>query len=119
MNMEEKKILDEFKCPHCKSLNTKDSAEKVLVTKYDSALKETVRIIKSIPVLIVYTYKSKRYQKEPDKNDKELIEKIEDLDFSNLWIPIYRMPEGDESRRNDKAGITHIHQFYTKRNNFG
>ena len=26
------------------------------------------------------------------------------------------MPEGDESRRNDDAGMTHIHQFYTKRN---
>jgi len=26
------------------------------------------------------------------------------------------MPEGDESRRNDPAGITHVHHFYTKRN---
>jgi tRNA G10 N-methylase Trm11 len=26
------------------------------------------------------------------------------------------MPEGDESRRNDRTGITHVHHFYTKRN---
>ncbi|HIH77324.1 MAG TPA: hypothetical protein HA341_00085 [Halobacteria archaeon] len=26
------------------------------------------------------------------------------------------MPPGDESRRNDKIGITHVHQFYTTRN---
>ncbi|WP_218185226.1 DNA methyltransferase [Methanogenium cariaci] len=26
------------------------------------------------------------------------------------------MPNGDESRRNDKYGITHVHHFYTKRN---
>ena len=26
------------------------------------------------------------------------------------------MPKGDESRRNDKFGITHVHHFYTKRN---
>ena len=25
------------------------------------------------------------------------------------------MPEGGETRRNDKFGITHIHHFYTKR----
>jgi DNA-directed RNA polymerase subunit RPC12/RpoP len=116
MDMKQQKVLDEFKCPHCKSVNTKDSADKVIVTKYDSALKETIRTIKSIPVLIVYTYKDKRYQKAPDNYDFELISKIENSDFNGFWVPSYRMPEGDESRRNDKSGITHIHHFYTKRN---
>jgi DNA modification methylase len=116
MDMKQQKVLDEFNCPHCKSVNTKDNADKVIVTKYDNALKETIRIIKSIPVLIVYTYKGKRYQKAPDNYDFELILKIENSDFNGLWVPSYRMPEGDESRRNDKAGITHIHHFYTKRN---
>jgi len=32
------------------------------------------------------------------------------------WYPTDRMPEGEESRRNDKLGITHVHHFYTKRN---
>ena len=32
------------------------------------------------------------------------------------WVPVERMPEGGESRRNDKYGMTHIHQFMTKRN---
>src|SRR5690606_28937534 len=27
-----------------------------------------------------------------------------------------RMPEGEESRRNDDIGLTHVHHFYTKRN---
>lgn len=26
------------------------------------------------------------------------------------------MPEGDEARRNDGFGVTHVHHFYTKRN---
>ncbi len=116
MNMKQQKVLDEFKCPHCNSLNTKDSADRVLITKYDSALNATIRTLKSTPVLIVYTYKGKRYQKKPDKFDLDLISNIENSDFQGLWVPTYRMPEGDESRRNDKAGITHIHQFYTKRN---
>ncbi len=118
MNFEGKKIEDEFICPHCKAKNSKDSSDKVLITKHDSLLKETIRKVKSVPVLIVYTCKDKRFQKAPDKIDLDLIEKIDNTDFNNLWAPVYRMPEGDESRRNDKVGITHIHQFYTKRNLF-
>jgi DNA modification methylase/DNA-directed RNA polymerase subunit RPC12/RpoP len=118
MNFEEKKIDDEFKCQHCKSINAKDSSDRVLITKYDNALKETIRTIKSVPVLIVYTYQNKRYQKVPDSFDIALVEKIENSDFKGHWVPAYRMPKGDESRRNDKVGITHIHQFYTKRNLF-
>jgi DNA modification methylase len=116
MNFDEKKITDDFVCPHCTKINTKDTSEKILITKYDKALNETIKIVKSVPVLIVYTYKGKRYQKSPDKFDIDLIKRIEDLEFSDKWVPVYRMPLGDESRRNDRAGITHIHQFYTKRN---
>ena len=118
MNFDLKKVIDEFNCPHCKSINKKNSSDRVLITKYDHTLKDTIRIIKSVPVLIVYTYKGKRFQKIPDDFDKKLVAKIENNDFNGLWSPVYRMPEGDESRRNDKAGITHIHQFYTKRNLF-
>src|SRR5699024_6146936 len=35
---------------------------------------------------------------------------------SSPWYPINRMPEGDEARRNDKLGFTHVHHFFTKRN---
>ncbi|MDK2794348.1 MAG: hypothetical protein PWP75_977, partial [Caldanaerobacter sp.] len=45
----------------------------------------------------------------------ELIQKIEEMDIP-YWYPTDRMPEGEESRRNDKIGITHVHHFYTKRN---
>ena len=118
MDMEQQKVLDEFCCPNCKSINTKDSANRILITKHDNVLNETVRVLKSIPAFIVYTCKGKRFQKPPDTFDNDLVSKIESFDFQGIWVPNYRMPEGDESRRNDKAGIKHIHQFYTKRNLF-
>ncbi len=37
-------------------------------------------------------------------------------DGRQLWYPTDRMPEGDESRRNDKIGMTHINHYYTVRN---
>ncbi|NPD45117.1 DNA methyltransferase [Lentimicrobium sp. S6] len=116
MNFDSKKVIDDFECPVCNSINNKKSSERVYETIYDKALEQTINRIKTVPVLIVYTYQNKRFQKTPDENDQKLIRKIENSGFNNKWVPTYRMPEGDESRRNDNSGITHIHHFYTKRN---
>ena len=52
---------------------------------------------------------------EEPKDDLELIEKI-DRQAISYWHPIDRMPAGDEARRNDPIGVTHIHHFFTQRN---
>jgi hypothetical protein len=39
-----------------------------------------------------------------------------DKDKMAFWFPTERMPAGEESRRNDDIGITHVHHFYTTRN---
>ncbi|NDA62754.1 MAG: DNA methylase [Chitinophagia bacterium] len=116
MDFEQKKVQDEFKCTHCNSLNDKKKSERLHQTIHDKALNQTISVIKSVPVLIVYTYQNKRFQKTPDITDLELVKRIEEAELNEIWVPTYRMPEGDESRRNDSSGITHIHQFYTKRN---
>ena len=109
------KVLKEFSCPHCQAMNTKRKAEKAWETKFDFALKETIRQIKTVPVQINYSVGTKKYGKSPDKEDLALMEKIHNMEIP-YWFPKDRMPEGDESRRNDRSGITHVHQFYTKRN---
>jgi len=115
------KVNDSFPCPNCKAELTKRTIERAWITKYDPYIKETIKQSKQTPVLINYTVpvsgKQKRFEKEPDQWDLDLIEKIEKTPIP-YWFPTYRMPEGDESRRNDKLGITHVHQFYTKRNLF-
>lgn len=115
VNQKEGKVKDEFACPHCSVLLNKRSVERAWVTKFDKDINETIRQAKQVPVLINYSARGKRYEKEPDGFDLELIEKIENMDIP-YWYPTDRMPEGDESRRNDKYGITHVHHFYTKRN---
>lgn len=47
--------------------------------------------------------------------DSTLLEQISLLSIDD-WVPVVRMPEGEESRRNDKFGITHVHHFFTRRN---
>lgn len=109
------KVNDEFSCPSCGTNQTKRSVEKVWKTTFDTALNAYVRQVKSVPVYINYTTDGKRFEKKADKVDLALVEKIEELTVP-YWFPVDRMPEGDESRRNDASGITNVHQFYTKRN---
>ena len=110
----EGKVLDQFSCPHCTALHTKKSVDKTWISRYDTALGEMVRQTKTMPVLINYTAGTKRFNKKPTAFDLDLIQKIDNTE-GGVWFPTDRMPEGDESRRNDRTGITHVHQFYTKR----
>jgi len=109
------KVHKEFLCPHCGARLTKRNMDRAWVTKYDKVIGQTIRQAKQVPVLINYSIGKKRYEKTPDAFDLVLIEKIERLDIP-CWFPTDRMPEGEESRRNDDIGLTHVHHFYTKRN---
>lgn len=115
VDKESGKVLDEFECPHCGASLSKGKMERAWRTYYDKAIGETVRQAKQVPVWINYTAMGRRYEKKPDAYDLELIDRIEGMDIP-YWYPTDRMPEGDESRRNDRIGITHVHHFYTKRN---
>lgn len=115
VDKENGEVLDSFNCPFCNALLKKTILERATVTVYDRALKEYIVQAKQVPVLINYSVNGRRFEKKPDKFDLELLQKIEEMDIP-YWYPTDRMPEGDESRRNDKYGITHVHHFYTKRN---
>ena len=114
VNRKEATVKDEFPCPNCKSHLTKRKMERAWVTILDRAINKTIRQAKQVPVLINYTANGKRAEKEPDKGDIALINKIENSDFP-YWFPNSRMMEGGETRRNDSVGITHVHHFYHKR----
>jgi hypothetical protein len=115
VNKEEGKVMDEFPCPGCSSLLTKRRMERAWITRFDDAIGETIRQAKQVPVLINYTVGKKRHEKEPDAFDRALLGMIDSLKIP-YWYPTDRLPEGQETRRNDSIGITHVHHFYTKRN---
>lgn len=119
VDKEKGEVKEEFNCPHCDASVTKRSLDRAWRTVLDDAIGETIRRAKQVPVLINYTVKdgnrNKRFDKKPDDTDFALIRKIEESKIP-YWYPTNRMPDGDESRRNDDIGITHVHHFYTKRN---
>jgi len=106
----------EFNCPNCNALLSKSKISKIWSTKYDKIINDVVTQINYNPVLINYTYNGKRYTKEIDSYDLDLISKIENLEI-NYWIPTYKLPHGYNLSQPIKSnGITHIHHFYTQRN---
>ena len=109
------KVQDVYSCPHCNAEITKRQSQRATNTFFDAAIGEEITQAKQVPVLINYTVGKKRYEKAPEEFDLELIKTIESAAIP-YWFPTDRMPEGDESRRNDKIGITHVHHFFTKRN---
>lgn len=115
VDKENGQVREEFACPHCDKIQTKRGLGKAMVTVYDQALNVAIRQAKTVPVLINYRAAEKRFEKKPDAQDLELIKKIEATEMP-YWFPVDRMPEGDEARRNDAAGVTHVHHFFTKRN---
>lgn len=111
----EHKLKDDFCCPYCRASYNKKNIDYVVETGYDDILNRTMPIVKTIPVLIAYTYNKKRFEKSVEGYDLDVARKINLYKFKN-YVPNQRMPEGGETRRNDKIGITHVHQFYARRN---
>ena len=114
----DKQFIDskDIVCNNCKHINSRKSLSRKFESYYDKSIDQVVKLAVSVPVLIEYHVGKKRFKKVPDSNDLELFEKISSLDETNFEFPHNRMMEGQESRRNDKLGIKHSHQYYTKRN---
>ncbi|GAA0615068.1 DNA methyltransferase [Virgibacillus siamensis] len=110
------KALDEFFCPTCSSIVTKRKLEKKWETELDVSTLKPFKKVKQVPVLISYTYKKKRYQKNPDENDLEILKKIED-ELMDFQYPNNLLPDGfNTNQPGISHGINRIHHFYTKRN---
>lgn len=116
VDKEQGKVRDEFLCPSCGVQLTKKKLERAWVTAYDDAIHETVRHAKQVPVLINYSIGKRREDKIPDAFDWALLNVINSQPIP-YWFPTDRMPEGYNTKQpKESHGITHVHQFYTKRN---
>lgn len=116
VDFNKREIKETFLCPSCGSSLEKKDCDRAMDVYFDESLQETRSIAKIAPILINYTYGGTKYNKKPDEYDFKNIEKIDSM-TSSYWYANDRMCVGTESRRNDKFGITNVHDFCTKRNN--
>ncbi|KAF0228154.1 MAG: DNA methylase N-4/N-6 domain-containing [Beijerinckiaceae bacterium] len=115
VDTKQKKVLDEFHCPHCSFQISKNSMERAYSSEYDTAISQNVRSAKQVPVMINYSSGSARFEKKPDAHDLEIIAELQKIRIPFAY-PADRMMEGRESRRNDPIGMTHTHHYFTHRN---
>src|SRR5680860_1034725 len=115
VDKEKGNIKEAFPCPHCAASLTKRNMERAWENTFDSAIKETIRQSKQVPVLINYTYNKQRIEKQPDQDDLQLIDRIRHTE-TEYWFPTDEIPQGDKTGEPLRIGITNAHHFYTKRN---
>jgi DNA modification methylase len=115
VDIENGKVNASFPCSHCSASLTKKSLQKKKQQIFDPYLGKVIEQSTQVPVRINYKVGAKRFEKLPDAVDIALINNTENL-RSEEWMPQFRMMNGGETRRNDPAGITHVHHFYTGRN---
>lgn len=111
------KIKDNFNCNQCNLILNKKILKTSFTTIYDTSIDSVVRQVKQKPVVINYEYNGKKYQKEPDDYDLELLNKIDQMPLTN-WHPSNLIPLGDKTNEPISLGLTHINHLYFKRNLF-
>ena len=114
IDSENETMKDSFPCPHCGTTCSKKNMEKAWETHYDSLLGKTVTQNKKVPVRINYTLGNKRGEKELETFDIDLLQNINGVIISDLSTTALK--DGYNTSQPIKSnGVTHIHQFYTKR----
>lgn len=117
LDLETKRVRDEFPCPGCGAKVGKRGLEKLQVSRYDRTLGKTVSAPKRVPVLINYNIGKSRYEKKPDKADLAILREIDELDLP-AEVPATELPYmhmTHERARMDHAGVTHLHHFFLPR----
>lgn len=116
VDKDEKKMNDPFICKNCGAKIKKSECKKIFTDFHDKSTGLVIKQSKVTPVEIVYTYNKKRFVKEPDNNDIELIRKINEINIP-YWHPIIKIPNGHNLNQPVKAqGYTHVHHLFTRRN---
>jgi len=110
---------DSLKCPKCEAIFSREQLEYFVETILDRVSGKPKKRNKKIPIRINYEFNGHRYDKAPDKNDLELLQKAADL--SDVpWFPndlfLFRGEKwGDTYRAGYHLGYQRVSDFYFER----
>jgi len=92
-----KRTRKELECPHCGSVATKEHMDLQIETYFDSISRQTLRVPKRVPVLLLYSLGGKSYEKPPDANDIELLQRIAHMEVP-AELPTDDLPDCQMTR---------------------
>ena len=108
-------IAATFTCPSCHHEVARDQVERRSETKRDNVLDKRVESRKRQAVWVYGTSGTKTWSRPVTGQDRELLERIAATPVPDS-VPRVAIPWGDLYRSGYHQGITHLHQFYTRRN---
>lgn len=102
-------------CPHCGKTHDTDAFKPALENIYDSLLKKEIVRKKREPAWIYGITNGENWDRKVNDEDRILIKTLEEREFEGSDMP-REICWGELHRAGYHLGITHLHQFYTKRN---
>lgn len=121
LDVDTKRVRDDFPCPHCGAELTKKKLEKLFETTVDAVSGQALKNAKRVPSLICYVAGGKKYEKKPDSFDRQVLGKIATLNFPPAF-PANRMMHAAENQqkwgdkwRAGSASFSHVHHLFLPR----
>lgn len=116
LDKKSKKTRSEFPCPHCSVELTKDNLQRSFETLVDPASGKPWKRIRLRPVMINYNIGTKRYEKELDKTDLSILDRIGNLPLpSEVPTNPFPIDEMYHGSRLAPKGFTHVHHMFLPR----
>ena len=113
VDVEKQRNKSEFFCNSCNAELTNLTLKRKFIDFIDDKVYQLADIK---PVMIAYSYNGKKYTKEVDEADIELLKKIDLLKIP-YWYPKNELPEGYNTAQPKKShGLIRVDFFYSKRN---
>ena len=116
LDTETSRVRDTFPCPNCSASLNKDNLQRIFETSADPATGQPWRRVRFKPVKINYELAGQSYEKTPDADDIETLERIAALPIAQS-LPVNRFPVEQmyHGSRIAPKGFTNIHHFYLPR----
>jgi DNA modification methylase len=116
VDLEKSIIHDDLNCTSCGIKLYKKSCDRLWETKFDPLLNQSIKISKTVPVIANYMFRGKRYERPINNRDLIYLQEIENYKIDS-FVPIVELVHGYNTTQPIKTnGVTHVHQFYSKRN---
>lgn len=114
-------ISGQFRCSRCGHTEQLNGQLRATVKQYDDVLDQDITTRKRVLARIYGTTGSRKWSREPVASDRALVARIQKTDIPAAFPVLPMMGKGGENwgdlyRAGYHEGITHVHQFYTRRN---
>jgi DNA modification methylase len=111
-----KKVKSSFDCPYCSTSLSKNELKNCCETVIDLCTGNVKKVQKQTPVLVNYYTGKKRYEKEFDRSDQLLLDKISQYKIDGYYPKDLIIDGYNTSQPIKSHGLTNLYDFYTKRN---